>query len=618
MRKKICQLCMLVISLTLVLGLVINVSSQNQVDAIDEADANTDFFVLDKNGIPVYVDTGTTNENEDEEYKIVVDDGTDNEVLGTYDNFDEANEFFENKKNDIEVSSMIRSRTVREISNNNEIQILNEEGDLLRSDSNACIMQFDNMGKTVNYIEYNTGRTGYFAPSYSADAAYLGTEGDYYVGMLAGVKFKVLKSKIDLVIKDYNASNAKTSYYTVSNGYLIHYYTYYLGGNIAFSSTRVGYPTAELKSGVKYYSYDGHYFYDDFKKMISDYKNNTHTNSKNKTAYYNYYQFLSLRSKTNISANQLNDRINYVVSKKGLSPSSSKMYNKAKSFIDTQNTYGINALIMFGVASNESAYGTSTIAKNKNNLFGLNAVDSSPGTSADTFASPEACINDFAYGWMSKGYLSPIDSRYRGPHLGDKNSGINVKYASDVYWGEKAASQGYFIDTNKSDYGNDTIGIAKNVKISIYNQPSTSLKELYNSEAVGSGKQAYMYDYPLLILGKVTGSDGKLYYKVQTDCPLTEDRSRKNIKDEYDFSRDYGYVLASEVNIVSNDITSNVEVKLGDVNLDGNITPSDYVLIKNHIMGKKITGDGLKAADVNQDGNITPADYVLVKNMIMS
>ena len=310
----------------------------------------------------------------------------------------------------------------------------------------------------------------------------------------------------------------------------------------------------------------------------------------------------------------MNDRINYVVSKKGLSPSSSKMYNKAKSFIDTQNTYGINALIMFGVASNESAYGTSSIAKEKNNLFGLNAVDSSPGTSADTFASPEASINDFAFGWMSKGYLDPTDWRYRGAHLGDKNSGINVKYASDPYWGEKAASQGYYIDTNKSDYDRYDIGIAKNVKISIYSKTSIMSKELYHSEAVGSGKAAYMYDYPLLILGNIAGSDGKLYYKVQSDTPLNTNRTSINTNEKYDFGRDYGYVLASEVNIIN---TSN-GIKYGDANQDGNITPADYVLIKNHIMGKKLTGNGLQAADVNQDGNVTPADYVLVKNMIMS
>ena len=71
--------------------------------------------------------------------------------------------------------------------------------------------------------------------------------------------------------------------------------------------------------------------------------------------------------------------------------------------------------------------GKSSIALSKNILFGLNAIDSSPGTSANTFASAEACINDFANGWMSRGYLYPKDGRYNGGFLGNKASGINVK-----------------------------------------------------------------------------------------------------------------------------------------------------------------------------------------------
>lgn len=610
MRKKFFQLSMLVISLTLVMGLFINVSHQNQVEA--EESINDSFFVLDEDGIPVYVDTGSSKEDKDEEYKIVVDNGNSNEVIGVYDDFDEANEVFESEENEIFISPKLRSRAIVESSDDGDILLLNENNDLLRSDSNASIMQFKNINAAVNYVEYNTGRTGYFNPAYSADAAYLGTEGNYYVGMIAGVKFKILKSKIELVIKDYNASDSKTSYYTVNNGYLVHYYTYYSNDKLTFSSTRVGYPPSELSSGTKYYSYDGHYFYDDFKKMIADYKNNTHTNSKNVKPYYNYFQYLSLRSKTNISSTQLNNRINEVVTKKGLNPSTSKMYNKGQSFINAQNTYGINALIMFGVASNESAYGTSSIAKNKNNLFGLNAVDSSPGTSADTFASPEACINDFAYGWMSKKYISPIHKYYRGPHLGDKNSGINVKYASDVYWGEKAASQGYFIDTNKVDYDFYTIGIAKNVKISIYNQPSTTSIELYNSEAVGSGKSAYMYDYPLLILDSVAGSDGNSYYKVQTDCSLTENRTGKDIEAKYDFSNNYGYVLASEVSI-----DETIYMK-GDVNLDGKISPSDYVLLRRYLLNTIALSSTQKdVADMNGDGKISPTDYVNVRKILL-
>ncbi len=39
---------------------------------------------------------------------------------------------------------------------------------------------------------------------------------------------------------------------------------------------------------------------------------------------------------------------------------------------------------------------------NKNNIFGLNAVDSAPGISADTYASIDDCIRSFMkrVGWM--------------------------------------------------------------------------------------------------------------------------------------------------------------------------------------------------------------------------
>lgn len=58
---------------------------------------------------------------------------------------------------------------------------------------------------------------------------------------------------------------------------------------------------------------------------------------------------------------------------------------------------------------------------------------------------------------------------------------------------------------------------------------------------------------------------------------------------------------------------------LGDVNGDGEVTPSDYMRVKNHIMNKsKIDGAALTSADVNKDGNITPSDYMNIKNYIMN
>ena len=59
-------------------------------------------------------------------------------------------------------------------------------------------------------------------------------------------------------------------------------------------------------------------------------------------------------------------------------------------------------------------------------------------------------------------------------------------------------------------------------------------------------------------------------------------------------------------------------IKYGDLNGDGNVSPIDYVQIKNHITGASILKDTnkLKAANVNKDSDISPLDYVQVKNYI--
>ncbi len=51
---------------------------------------------------------------------------------------------------------------------------------------------------------------------------------------------------------------------------------------------------------------------------------------------------------------------------------------------------------------------------------------------------------------------------------------------------------------------------------------------------------------------------------------------------------------------------------LGDVNGDGNITPSDAIMILYHYFEVGQNGFNVKAADVNGDGSITPADAIEV------
>ncbi len=77
-----------------------------------------------------------------------------------------------------------------------------------------------------------------------------------------------------------------------------------------------------------------------------------------------------------------------------------------------------------------------------------------------------------------------------------------------------------------------------------------------------------------------------------------------------------GELLATGAKVTLNGASCTVVI-LGDISGDGAITPSDYVKIKNNIVGTTLLeGEFKKAADVNGDGNITPADYVKVKNHI--
>lgn len=69
------------------------------------------------------------------------------------------------------------------------------------------------------------------------------------------------------------------------------------------------------------------------------------------------------------------------------------------------------------------------------------------------------------------------------------------------------------------------------------------------------------------------------------------------------------------------DKTNNKEyiiIVLGDVNGDGQVKATDYMKIKNYIMGtSSLTEIEKKAADVTKDGEIKATDYMKIKNHIM-
>lgn len=308
----------------------------------------------------------------------------------------------------------------------------------------------------------------------------------------------------------------------------------------------IGPAPSDMNEGVKYYSYDGVNFYSD-----SDFKNKSFT-------YYNYYQFLPLRSKTNISA----DIFNSYISKYD----NSVMRGTGQTFIDAQNKYGINALLLFAMAAHESANGTSGYATKRNNLFGWNAVDADPNQ-ATSFSSVAACVNEQA-GVNLRGFVDVTDGRFFSSSLGNKGSGLNVKYASDPYWGMEIASITYQIDKlskNKngtlSDYNYYSLSLINKFDIPVKQDASDGSKTLYTTQY----GPHYQEGFIVIDLG-TQGS----YTKVQSTNPIDENGNIKTHRTpittgnlnpisygEYDFDRSVAYINSEYLTVINkkNEIT---------------------------------------------------------------
>lgn len=399
----------------------------------------------------------------------------------------------------------------------------------------------------TTYTNCENGQQGYINGYSMSDGAFLGYENGKVKFKAAGVTGLVNPSEVGII--DYD--NAKTvSCYKTSNGGLYHYVANIITNSDSYYSVNyIGNIPSYLSNDTPYYSYDGHYFYDTYNRMIDDYKNGVYSNSVNSNnPYYNYFQYLPARSKTSLTASQLDQYTIQMVS-------SGKLLNVGSSLISNQNTYGVNALIMYANAALESGWGQSQIAINKNNLFGHGAVDSNPYYGANGYASVDDCIKYHAKMFISEGYCDPKDysGRYYGSHLGDKESGINVKYASDPYWGEKIAHICWSVQNGLgvTEVNKYTLGIA-NGNVAFYTNPDSNL--LFNSGNFSS--------YPIILLSK---SDG--YYKVQSDPTLNENRtSITQDKGEYNFDQYYAYINANSVyalNSVQNGNTSGKWIRDG-------------------------------------------------------
>lgn len=117
-----------------------------------------------------------------------------------------------------------------------------------------------------------------------------------------------------------------------------------------------------------------------------------------------------------------------------------------RAFLEAEASSKVNAMFLLALAIHESDWGTSALAREKNNLFGFGAYDSNPYHGAMVFATKEDCVKHVAQ-FLRDHYIE--GDYYRGKTI----QSINQLYASDLAWGEKVFATMVKLDTKIQSLG---------------------------------------------------------------------------------------------------------------------------------------------------------------------
>ena len=465
-----------------------------------------------------------------EEYVVAdVANGT-KEVIADFTNYADANNYYLNHLDDYGNLVLYQNDTVLKM----------EYGIVEFVSNNAC---------TLN-IEYTSSRrndTTSINACYGKDGAYLYSNNNadtVYFKLADDVGYTSFE---DVTLHPIDVLSVKTSSYKSVDGILYHqiktqldldYYTYVYALDKSPSY---------LEDDIIYYSYDGHYFYKDFKTMIDDYLNDGYENAINfDNPYYNYYEYLPFHSLTNYDYKTVDDYFNDVLkikgklnyyddqSKDGANDvvNRSQYYDEIYSFFNSQNMYGTNAMLVLSLSRLESNDGKSLASYVSNNVFNVSAYNINEKEN-NRYESVNDSISAYAKYYINNRYCNYLNSKYVGGFLGNKYSGINSNYALDPYWGEKVAGNYFNLDSalDFKDYQSYCLGIIYSGDLDFYDDKNLSALK-YSLKNV--------HDYSLIILEECENS-----YKVQMDANFYDDYL-------YDFESSIAYVDKEKVDLLFN------------------------------------------------------------------
>lgn len=329
--------------------------------------------------------------------------------------------------------------------------------------------------EAIDYYSTSRKTKDYINGAYGIDGAYLYTDDDNVYFKVSGDEGYV--DIEDVTLLPIETLNVKPSLYIVKDGYLYHNIKNQLQIEYCNTSLCLDIAPNYLSDG-EYYSYDGHYFYDDFYAMIIDYRSSYHDNAINEEPYYNYYQYLTHRTITNYTVEELEDyfyntlgmngRLSYYTDYDGDGAADtinrSQFYENINEFFNNQYLYGSNAMMLIASGIVESSYGKSLDSFLNNKLYLNAAYESNHEKNNDRYDSISNGIYAHAKYYISKLYSNYLKDTYAGTYYGNKLGGINIEYSLDHYYGEKAAAAYFKLDNalGLKDYKTIATGVINN------------------------------------------------------------------------------------------------------------------------------------------------------------
>lgn len=142
-----------------------------------------------------------------------------------------------------------------------------------------------------------------------------------------------------------------------------------------------------------------------------------------------YYDF---KSKSNVSAEALSNALFY------------NLKDLAPVFVECEQQYGVNAIVLASLAAFESDWGRSGLAVSNNNLYGWRLGSGNWAS----FSSKSECIHHVAQ-FLNENYLSTDGKYYGGATTLDA---VGVKYCDGNVWADRLNQICYQIESRCNQY----------------------------------------------------------------------------------------------------------------------------------------------------------------------